>query len=130
MEKHRRESQKRRRDRVNNAVSAVKDIKAEATKRIDRVKEDGLSLQRREDRIVRRQERVFVIFSEFNEHTEGPIGRRLCKFIEGSGIALPTAVLAATYERIIPVTGETATLRELVYSIQDVWQTVTSTKWT
>lgn len=118
--KRREDRRERRKTRVSSAINTTKDIVNEAAKRAERANDEGLSLKRREERLVRRNERVLVIFSEFREETESKaMMTRLYHFIEGAGISMPSGILAASYDRILPVTGPSATLNELVDTLQD-----------
>ena len=120
IKQRRQDRRERRKIRLANAVGTYNDLMDEGQERMKRVVEEGPSLRRREERIVRRHERVLVVFSEFIEENENKkIKERLYGFIEKSGIALPYAICRVAYDRIITVTGSGATLTEHTETLGD-----------
>ncbi|EDX83155.1 hypothetical protein S7335_334 [Synechococcus sp. PCC 7335] len=120
--KERREKRKERRQvRVQNATRIVTDAVDKGTTVAESVSSNGVSLKKREDRIVRTSERVLIIFSEFNEFKEDKkVMEMLYGFVERQGVAAATGVLSQLYSQIIPCTGSTATLSKLIKLFEDV----------
>ena len=120
--KERRQQRKEsRKARIQNAAEIIKDSVDKGVTVAERVSSGDISLRKREDRIVRIGERALIIFSEFNESTESKkIMETLYGFVERQGVAVATGALSQLYDRIIPCTGPSANLSQLIELFEDV----------
>lgn len=112
----RRDARQDRRDTRQERREDRQDARQE--RREDRREDRQERREERQERIVRRDERALVVFSEFNEDNDPEILRRLYRFVERNGISVAMTVLQGSYDRVIPVTGPAATLDQFIDSLE------------
>lgn len=75
--------------------------------------------EERDERVVKRDERALIVYSEFNEDEDPEVLRRLYRFVERSGLSVAMTLLQGSYDRVIPVTGPAATLDKFIESLEE-----------